>query len=170
MPKQPRHTGPEHIARGFTMLEMMIVVAVVAILALIAAPSYLDRFIKEQIVDALPLTDIATKPIAAAWLATQTLPADNAAANLPAEDKIVNQFIRSLAVRDGAVHITFGNRANSFLKDKVLTLRPAVVEDAPIVPVTWVCGFAEAPGNMTLKGDNKTTIPPNYLPYKCRSR
>jgi len=51
----------------------------------------------------------------------------------------------------------------------VLTLRPAVVEDAPIVPVTWVCGHAAPPGKMTVKGENKTDIPITYLPFRCRA-
>ena len=151
------------------MIEMMVVLAVVAILALMAVPSYLDKFVRDQIVEALPLADIAKAPISAAWAALQAFPADNAAAGLPSADKIVNNFINSVSVRDGAIHITFGNRANGVIKDKILTLRPAVVEDAPIVPVTWVCGFAAGPGKMTVKGENKTNIPMTYLPLKCRS-
>ena len=68
---------------GFTMLEVMAVVAVVAILATLVLPSYLDRIVRDQIKEALPLADIARQPIAAAWALTQTFPADNAAAGLP---------------------------------------------------------------------------------------
>jgi type IV pilus assembly protein PilA len=50
----------------------------------------------------------------------------------------------------------------------MLTLRPAVVEDAPVVPITWVCGYATAPDKMTIKGTNNTTVPAPYLPIKCR--
>ena len=45
---------------------------------------------------------------------------------------------------------------------KVLTLRPAVVEEAPVVPVAWVCGSAEAPDKMTVKGKNETNIPDTF--------
>jgi type IV pilus assembly protein PilA len=45
-----------------------------------------------------------------------------------------------------------------------------VVKDAPIVPVAWVCGYAEAPAKMTLIGENRTNIPPRFLPYACRAR
>jgi type IV pilus assembly protein PilA len=155
---------------GFTMIEMMVVVAIVAILALMAAPSFQYQIVRDQINTALPLADIAKAPVAAAWSLTQTFPADNAAAGLPAADKIVNNSISSVQVQDGAIHITFGNRVNSLIKGNILTIRPAVVEDAPIVPVAWVCGNAEGPGKMTVKGENKTTVPASYLPLSCRAR
>ena len=51
----------------------------------------------------------------------------------------------------------------------MLSLRPGVVEDAPIVPVSWVCGNAEPPDKMTVKGLNKTDVPVRYLPLNCRA-
>lgn len=155
---------------GFSMIEMMVVLAVIAILALMAAPSFQDQIVRDQIKTSLPLADIAKKPVEIAWTALQAFPADNAAAALPVPDKIVNNHIRGVAVQDGAVHVTFGNRANAHLKDKVLTLRPAVVDDAPVVPVTWVCGYAEPPEKMTVKGENKTSVAANFLPFNCRAR
>lgn len=159
----------KHRAQGFTMIEMMVVIGIVAILALIALPSFTDKIIREQINEALPLADIAKTPIAAAWAAGQPLAADNAAAGLPASDKVVSNHVSALNVQGGAIHITFGNRANSLLKGKVLTLRPAVVEDAPVVPVAWVCGYAPTPDKMTAKGANQTNISATYLPFKCRA-
>jgi type IV pilus assembly protein PilA len=70
-------------------------------------------------------------------------------------------------VRDRALHITFGNSAHALIAGKVLTLRPAGVEDAPIVPVTWVCGRAPPPAKMTLKGDDRTDVPQGLLPFNC---
>ncbi len=151
------------------MIELMVVVGIVAILAMMAVPSYQNKFVRDQIVEALPLADIAKAPIAVSWAVLQSLPSDNASAGLPSADRIVNNFISSVLVQDGAIHVTFGNRANGVIKGKVLTLRPGVVEDAPIVPVTWVCGYAAGPGKMTIKGENKTDIPPSYLPFICRS-
>ena len=92
----------------------MVVVGVVAILALMAMPNYSDRIIRDQIVEALPLADIAKPPVAVAWATSQAFPANNTGAGLPASEKIVNNYIR-------------------------------------------------------LKSLNKTDIPANYLPLRCRA-
>ena len=152
------------------MIEMLIVMAIIAILALLAAPSFQDQIVRDQINTALPLADIAKKPVAASWAEFERLPANNAAAGLPSADKIVSNHISSVLVQNGALHVTFGNRANGVITGKTLSLRPAVVEDAPVVPVAWVCGNAEPPDKMTVKGVNKTNIPAGYLPFICRAR
>lgn len=154
--------------RGFTLLELMIVVAVIAILAMIAMPNIQGKLIRSQIIEAAHWSEIAKSPIAAAWAATKTLPADNAAAGLPSADKIVSNLVSNVSVESGAVHITFGNQANGALKGHILTLRPAIVDDAPMVPVAWVCGNAAAPDKMTAKGSNRTDIPERFLPLNCR--
>jgi type IV pilus assembly protein PilA len=155
---------------GFTLVEMMVVLAVIAILALMAIPSFQDQIVRDQINNALPLADIAKAPVAASWAIAQTFPPDNAGAGLPPAEKIVNNYISSVLVKDGALNVIFGNRANGIINGKTLTIRPAVVDDAPIVPVAWVCGYAEAPHNMTVKGENRTNIPENFLPFACRAR
>jgi len=154
--------------RGFTLIEIMVAVGIVAILALMTIPAFMDQYIRNQIADALPLADIAKAPVAASWAVVHALPADNASAGLPVPEKVVNNYISALQVDGGAIHVTFGNRANSTIKGKVLTLRPAIVTDAPIVPVAWVCGYAQVPGNMTAQGENRTNVPANYLPVSCR--
>lgn len=154
---------------GFTMMEILVAVAILGILATLAVPSFHNSIVRDQIVKAVPLAELAKKPVEVAWLATQTLPADNAAAGLPAADKIVNNHIRSVAVHDGAIRITFGNNASPTIAGRILTLRPAVVEDAPVVPVAWVCGHAAVPDQMTVKGDDATDVPLAVLPLNCRA-
>lgn len=151
------------------MIEIAVVLAIVGVLALLAVPSYQDRIVRDQIISATPLADIAKAPIALSWATLQAFPADNVGAGLPPAEKIVNNFISSVLVQAGAIHITFGNSANGVIKGKTLSLRPAIVADAPVVPVAWVCGDASGPGQMTIKGENRTDIPANYLPYNCRA-
>jgi type IV pilus assembly protein PilA len=155
--------------KGFTLVEMMAVIAVITILALMAIPSYLDKIVKAQIEAALPLSDIAKRSVATFWSGTQTMPADNTIAALPAADKIVNNYVSAVSVQDGVINLTFGNRASKSIAGKTLSLRPAIVEDAPVVPITWVCGEAEAPEKMTAIGKNQTNVDPMYLPMECRA-
>jgi type IV pilus assembly protein PilA len=155
-------------ARGFTLIELMVVLAIIAILALMAVPLYRDKYIREQVVEAMRLAEIAKRPVAAAWTASKKFPDDNAAAGLPAPDRVVSNYVKSLTVEGGAIHVVFGNQANGALRGMTLSLRPAVIEDAAVVPVAWVCGFAAAPEKMTVTTANKTDLPKNWLPVNCR--
>jgi type IV pilus assembly protein PilA len=154
--------------RGFTLIELMAVLAVIAILAVMAIPSLQEKLIRDQVLEALPLADVAKAPVALSWALTQRMPADNDAAGLPPADKIVGNYVSSTKVEGGAIQITFGNRANHSISGKLLSLRPAVVADAPIVPIAWVCGNATVPDKMTVKGQNRTDIPNILLPVRCR--
>ena len=154
-------------ARGFTLIELMVVVALMGILAMTAIPSLQMQYTRKEIQEALPLADIAKKPVIAHWHGAQEWLVDNTAAGLPAADKIVSNLVSSVAVEDGAVHIVFGNQANGFIKGKILTLRPAVVPDANVVPPVWVCGYAAPPDKMTAQGVNRTTVDRKYLPGGC---
>lgn len=153
---------------GFTLMEMMVVVGIIAILALMMVPAYIDRIVRSQIAEALPLADVAKQPIDSAWKLLHVLPADNAAAGLPVPEKVVSNYVSALRVEGGAISLTFGNRAHNQIRNKILTLRPAIVSDAPIVPIAWVCGYAAVPGNMTAQGENRTNVPASYLPLQCR--
>ena len=155
-------------ARAFTLIELMAVIAVIAILAAIALPSMQDRIVRAQIVEAVAIADIAKPSIATLWRTAKTLAADNGAIALPEPEKVVGNFVRSTTVENGAIHIVFGNRANAAIRGKTLSLRPAVVEDAPVVPVAWLCGHAKAPDQMVAKGVDKTDVAQRYLPLNCR--
>jgi type IV pilus assembly protein PilA len=154
---------------GFTLVEMMAVLAVLGILAAMAYPSMQYRIIQQQIASISPLTDIAKQPIQAAWTALQKMPADNAAAGLPSADKMVSNLVSNVAVSDGVITVTFGNQANGAIRGKILSIRPAVVEGAPMVPIAWVCGNAAVPDKMTARGSDQTTIPLGMLPMSCRN-
>ena len=153
--------------RGFTLIEVLVVMAILAILALMAVPSLQGKYIREHIAEGVTLAKLAKDHVAAVWATTKALPADNAEAGLPAPEKIVNNVVKSITVEGGAIHIVFGNRANGALQGKTLTLRPAVVEDTPVVPVAWVCAFAKAPDQMKPFGANRTDIERQHLPVNC---
>lgn len=154
--------------QGFSAIEMMVVVAIIAILAMIAIPSSMGRIIKEQVSATIPWSDAAKEPIALQWKTSKTLPADNIAAGLPSSDKMVSNFVTDLNVENGAIHMTLGNKVHPKIQGKILSMRPAVIEDAQVVPIAWVCGNAKTPDKMTVQGGNKTNIPDEYLPILCR--
>jgi type IV pilus assembly protein PilA len=147
---------------------MLTVLAIVAVLALMAIPSVQGRLVREQIVTALPLADVAKAPVSLMWASLQALPENNADAGLPVPEKIVSNLVSAVTVRNGAIDVTFGNSANGTIKGKTLTLRPAVVDDAPVVPIAWICASAPVPAQMTVKGEDKTDIAAEYLPVNCR--
>jgi type IV pilus assembly protein PilA len=148
-------------------MEIVVVVGIVALLAAMAVPSITNSIVRRQIVDAVPLADFVKKAIADAWTGAETLPADNGAAGLPPPSKIVNNYVSSVRVKDGAIHLTFGNNVHGTIAGKILTLRPAVVLDTPIVPPAWVCAHAAVPGGMTVQGEDLTNLPISVLPYNC---
>jgi type IV pilus assembly protein PilA len=154
--------------RGFTLIEVMVVLAIVAVLALVAMPSIQDKLVRDQIVEAVKLANVAKEAVALVWRVKRELPSDNDAAGLSVADKIVSTWISSVAVEGGAIHLTFGNQANGALKGRRLTFRPAVVDDAPVVPVSWVCAGGKTPEKMSAKGVDRTDVDARYLPLNCR--
>ena len=158
----------KRFALGFTLIELLVVLSIIAILAMMLIPTYHDRAVREQVAEAVALAEIAKPPIAASWMLVHAFPADNAATGLPPPQKVVSNFVSQMWVENGAIHMRFGNRAYSQIRDRTLSLRPAVVEDAPVVPVSWICGFAAVPDKMTVKGNNRTDVPKGYLPTRCK--
>lgn len=154
--------------RGFSLIELMIVVAVVAVLALLAMPSFTDRIVRKQVAETLPVVEFAKQNVALFRGLSGKFPVDNTEASLPPADKIVGSFLSSVTVRDGVLVLVFGNGANPLLKGKQLALRPAYVPDYPQVPLVWVCAGAAVPDQMQVHGTDSTDIPALYLPLACR--
>jgi len=168
-PHRSRAALRRRLAFSFTMIELMVVVGVIAVLALLAAPSISDRIVRDQIVEASKLIEFAKPPIQVSWTTLATMPVDNDAAGLPPATSIVNNVVSAVAIESGAIQVTFGNRANAALRGKILSFRPGVVEASPIVPITWVCGHASPPVPMNARGLDKTNVPERYLPLNCRA-
>ena len=155
--------------RGFTLIELMIVVAIIGIMSTFALPSWQERIIKAQIQEGLEMVAPIKKAEAEYYGKYRRLPADNAALGLPAPEKFVGNYVRRVEVENGAIHITFGNRINRNASGKLLTLRPAIVQDAPVVPIAWVCAKAKAPEGMSVLGKDATTLADHFLPLDCLS-
>jgi type IV pilus assembly protein PilA len=163
-------TSPHRRVGGFSLMELVVAMSVMAILATIAIPSVRDRIVRQQVAEALPLADFAQKAVGAYYAAHARLPVDNAEAGLPPADRIVSKYIAALAVEDGALVLTFSDRVSGLLSGKTVSMRPATVDGYPAVPISWMCGHADLPKGMTVQAKDKTTVEANYLPVTCRSR
>lgn len=155
--------------QGFTLIELMIVIAIMGVLSTIAIPSYQDRVIRAQMEEAFNVAEFAKKGVEEYYKSTHKLPASNTEAGLPPKEKIVGNYVAGLEIAQGGViNIRLGNRGNKNINGKTVSLRPAVVADAPAVPVAWVAGYASVPNGMTVQGENKTDVMLRHLPMSCR--
>ena len=154
--------------RGFTMIELVMVLSIIAILALLAVPTFLDRNIRLQVQEGMALANLAKNGVSAFYGTKHELPAGNEEAGVPPKEKIVGNYVSEVSIDAGAVTITFGNNINSSVAGRRLTLRPAIVKDAPTVPVAWLCHNAAVPNGMTAESANRTDIPGKWLPMECR--
>ncbi len=153
---------------GFTWIEMLFVLGVIALLSLMAIPALRDRTLRKQVQEGLALAEVAEGGVQAVWAATGKMPADNEAAGAPPHDKIVGSFVKDVSVDQGAVTVTFGNNASQALEGKRVTLRPAVVPDQRAVPIAWLCHAIGVPKGMQVLGSDATDVPPAWLPVDCR--
>ena len=154
---------------GFTLLEMVIVIAIVAILATLAVPSYLSTVARDQIAESLHLLDQIKPEVEKYHRETASLPPRNADAAIPHPDKLIGNYVSSIELEDGGFHIHFGNKAVNALKGKQLSVRAIVVNGSPSSPISWVCGYSPIPQGMKAEAPNRTSIQPvGLLPLTCR--
>lgn len=153
---------------GFSWIELMAVLGVVAILALMAIPSLQEGAIRKQVKEGMALGDLAKASVQGFLNVSGEMPADNKAAGLPAPEKIIGNYVSEVRVDGGAVTLTFGNNAGRGVSGKKLTFRPAIVPGEPLVPIAWICHVAAIPKGMEVKGVDLTDMPSSALPVECR--
>ena len=152
---------------GFTLVELMIVIAIVAILATIAMPSYLAQHQRKDVVEALRTAKNIRDDVTYYYDTHLSFPSDNKEAGVPEPEFLIGNKITKIEIEDGAIHITLGNKASKTLHDKIVTIRPAIVTDSPKSPISWLCGPDEPVPGMEAVGKNKTDIVIGLLPASC---
>jgi type IV pilus assembly protein PilA len=162
------------IQKGFTLIELMIVVAIIGILAAIAIPAYQDYTIRAQVSEGLTVSGDLKAAIAEIYANDGAFPAlleDILGTDAAAEDKAA-KYVSGVDVVDGTISITYGVQANTRIEDEILSIRPFVNTNGDIL---WVCGNAAEPAENLLDpqptvGDNETTegMLDKYLPRACR--
>lgn len=156
------------MSRGFTLIELMIVVAIIGILAGIALPAYQQYTIRAQVVEAFSLASELKGAIQEHRKEHGRMPKNNASAGLPDAKLLIGNYVTRVEVIDGAIHVEFGNFANAAISGKIVTLQPLVVEGSPASPMSWRCGYRGIPQGMTTTGENRTDLERTFLPSTCR--
>jgi type IV pilus assembly protein PilA len=154
---------------GFTLIELMIVVAIIGILASIAIPAYQSYTIRAQVTEAFSLASELKGPIQEYRKERGMLPADNAAAGVPAPEKLIGNYVTRVEVNQGAISVTFGNFVNKSIDGQIVTLQPIVVKGSPASPMSWRCGYRGVPNGMEPVGENRTNMDAKFLPVSCRT-
>lgn len=158
---------PRTRTKGFTLLEMMVVLAIIAILLTISLPTFESKNLRAQTTESVELIKPLKDSVNLFYVSAKKFPRDNLEAGIPKAEHLIGNYVQKIELINGAFNITFGNKANAKLKDKVLTIRPMVVKDSPESPISWLCGNSPAPEGMIAVGANNTNIPGSLLPMNC---
>lgn len=157
------------VQKGFTLIELMIVVAIIGILAAIAIPAYQDYTIRAQASEGLSLMAAAKTAVTESYLNTGTAPADRTAAGMSATaTDTQGQYVTQVEVSNGEITATYGNNANTKISGNTLVLTPYEQADGSIA---WQCSSdsnGPAPQGTALNGPTAGTLPAKYAPSQCR--
>jgi len=155
--------------RGFSLIEIMVVIAIMAILATLAIPSQTGRITQQRIVETLELIEPYKSNIEAYYKSNGgNFPDDNDQAGMPEPNKIIGNYLEKLEIRAGVMHLYLGQKLPSQLHHKIISVRPVFVKDSPNSPVSWICGLNDIPSGMTGAGINLTDLDSLFLPGRCR--
>jgi type IV pilus assembly protein PilA len=146
----------KNVQKGFTLIELMIVVAIIAILAAIAIPAYQDYLIRSQVSEGAVLTDGAKTAVTEFYSNAGHFPADNASAGLSPAASIAGKYVGQVEVASGVITATLdGPKVNSKVSGETFVLSPFDNGGA----INWTCN----------KSSGGSTVPPKYLPSSCHN-
>jgi type IV pilus assembly protein PilA len=160
---------------GFTLIELMIVVAIIGILAAIAIPAYRTYSIRAQVAEGINMVAFGKAAIADAFLEDGEAPVSRSTAGLsPSPTDTNGKYVRSVDIQDGVLIVVFGHEANQEIHDLTVTLTPYETAEGGVV---WTCGAGTPHSGLSLLGTAgggnaavrvEPTVPLHYLPATCR--
>ncbi|HID7705893.1 TPA: pilin [Neisseria meningitidis] len=159
------------LQKGFTLIELMIVIAIVGILAAVALPAYQDYTARAQVSEAILLAEGQKSAVTEYYLNHGEWPGDNSSAGVATSTDIKGKYVQSVEVKNGVVTATMASsNVNNEIKGKKLSLW-AKRQDGS---VKWFCGQpvtrTAADSDDVVKADTATTkkIDTKHLPSTCR--
>jgi type IV pilus assembly protein PilA len=159
------------IQKGFTLIELMIVVAIIGILAAIAIPAYRDYTVRSQITEGLNFASAAKTSVSDTFISQGIWPANNAMAGLdPLPTNIRSKYVTSVTVTGGGnITVQYGNEVNPEVTGETLVFTPWI---SPNGDVSWQCGDHDlGTATLTIATGASTqvgTVDQKYRPSECR--